>query len=232
MHACVLGTPGSEVGGFAAATLVGLSDFRPCHPELAVPQARVRAARPRRSIATSVRDDRRGWPAGHDLVARTLFGSAARVGLWRLERAMDDALVGGKLTVELSARSACASMKGRVAKGYRRLRPLIEERRAVGWAPPGVGAEAHPVRHARPGTRARGRAATGFAAAPVTRRNVSIVSYRFPRSSARVMVGVGTRGSPTSTAIAGATTRPPRMDCASCASPGCTSHGSATTASR
>ncbi|MEY2571678.1 MAG: hypothetical protein QOE63_2028 [Acidimicrobiaceae bacterium] len=142
MHACVLGTPASAVGGLAAAALLGLNDFRPCHPALVVPpgtSSRGKTATIHRQVgfATTVVD---GLPV--TTVAQTLFDIAPLVGLWRLERAMDDALVGGKLTVE-QLEERLRFYEGARRKGLPKLRPLIEERGTEGWTPPESELEAH-----------------------------------------------------------------------------------------
>jgi len=68
-------------------------------------------------------------------IAQTLFDVAARVSLWKLERAMDDSLVSGRLTVaELQER--LAFYEGSRRHGLARIRPLIVERSADAWVPP------------------------------------------------------------------------------------------------
>jgi hypothetical protein len=135
LKACELGARGSAIGGLAAAALHGLTDFRPCKPELVVPpstSSRGKTARIHRQVGykTTEVDGLKVTT-----IAQTLFDIAPDVGLWRLERAMDDAIVSRRLTVDdLEERSRF--YEGTRRRGLPRMRALIAERRAEGWAPP------------------------------------------------------------------------------------------------
>jgi hypothetical protein len=135
LKAAELGTTGSAVGGLAAGALHTLPEFRPGRPELVAPPC----TNSRGKLATIHRE------AGFKstvvdgitvtTIAQTLFDVAARVGLWRLERGMDDPLVSGRLTVaELQER--LMFYEGSRRHGLARIRPLILERSCEGWVPP------------------------------------------------------------------------------------------------
>lgn len=135
LKASELGTPESGVGGLAAGALHRLPDFRPGRPELVAPPC----TSSRGKLATIHRQ------VGYKLttvdgitvttIAQTLFDVAARVSLWKLERAIDDSLVSDRLTVaELEERLAFYVNSRR--HGLARIRPLIVERSADAWVPP------------------------------------------------------------------------------------------------
>ena len=68
-------------------------------------------------------------------IAQTLFDVAPRINVWRLERAIDDSLLGKRITVaDLDERLAFYS--GARRPGLPRIRPLVLERRSAAWAPP------------------------------------------------------------------------------------------------
>lgn len=68
-------------------------------------------------------------------VAQTLFDLPLRIGPWRLERSMDDAILGKKVTVgELDERLTFYA--GSRRDGLPMIRPLVLERRESGWTPP------------------------------------------------------------------------------------------------
>jgi hypothetical protein len=141
LKAAELGTAGAAVGGLAAAALHGLTDFRKGRPEIvAAPavSARNTGAIVHRQVGvrlTTVEGIR------VTTVPQTLFDVAARVDPWRLERALDDALVGRQMAVgDLEERLAFYA--GSRRPGLPRMRGLIEERRAEGWVPPASELEA------------------------------------------------------------------------------------------
>jgi very-short-patch-repair endonuclease len=135
LKAAELGSPGSAVGGLAAAALHGLPDFRPGHPELVVPPCT--SHRGKLALIHREAGFRATTVDGISVttMAQTLFDIAPRVGLWRLERAIDEPLASGALAVsELEERLAFYA--GSRRHGLARLRSLIEERAASGWTPP------------------------------------------------------------------------------------------------
>jgi hypothetical protein len=135
LKASELGTPNSAVGGLAAAALLRLTDFRQGRPELVAPpgtssRGKLATIHREAGFITTVVDGIRVTT-----IAQTLFDVAARVNLWRLERAMDDELVSGRLSVgELEER--LAFYEGSRRHGLARIRPLVLERGAEGHVPP------------------------------------------------------------------------------------------------
>ncbi|MGH9247572.1 MAG: type IV toxin-antitoxin system AbiEi family antitoxin domain-containing protein [Acidimicrobiales bacterium] len=142
LKAAELGTPDSAIAGFAAAALHELTDFRPGRPEIVLfPGVICRhptlTVHRQAGFATTVVDGIRATT-----IAQTLFDVAPRVDLLRLERALDDALVAGRLTVaQLEER--LAFYEGSRRAGVPRLRGLTGERSAEGWVPPASELEAH-----------------------------------------------------------------------------------------
>ena len=141
LKAAELSAHEAAIGGTAAAALHSLTDFRPGRPEIVVPpgvSARSRIATVHRQVGfpTTVVDGIRVTT-----VAQTLFDVAPISSVWRLERAMDDALRDGRLSVpELDALLEFYAESRR--NGLPRIRPLIIERRAEGWIPPASDLEA------------------------------------------------------------------------------------------
>ena len=135
LKASELGTPNSAVGGFAAAALHRLPDMRPGHPELVAPpgtSARGKLATIHREAGflTTIVDG-----ITVTTIAQTLFDIAARVNLWRLERAIDDPLADGRLIVpQLEER--LTFYEGSRRHGLARIRPLVQERSSDGFVPP------------------------------------------------------------------------------------------------
>jgi hypothetical protein len=125
----------SAVAGFAAAALHDLTGFRPGRIELVVPVNsycthpfatlhRYAAARLTTVDGIAV-----------TTIAQTLFDLPTRVSPWRLERAMDDALLGKRLLVaDLDERLRFYADSRR--PGLPRIRPLVLERLEDGWTPP------------------------------------------------------------------------------------------------
>ena len=125
----------SAVAGFAAAALHELAGFRPGAIELVVP-VNSYCTHP---FATLHRY------AGAELttvsgirvttIAQTLFDLPSRVSPWRLERAMDDALLEKRLAIaDLNERLTFYA--GSRRPGLPRIRPLVLERLEGGWTPP------------------------------------------------------------------------------------------------
>lgn len=125
----------SAVAGRTAAALHGLTGFRPGPIELLVP-ANASCRHPWAQLHRF---------AGAKLtnvdgictttIGQTLFDVADSVGLWKLERALDDAILTKRVTVdELDER--LQFYVGSRRNGLPRIRSLVGERLAVGWAPP------------------------------------------------------------------------------------------------
>lgn len=130
-----LSVDGSAIAGRPAGALHGLTGFRPGPVELLVP-ANASSRHPLAQLhryagakLTTVEGIR------VTTVAQTLFDVAECVGLWKLERALDDAILGKRITVdELDER--LQFYVGSRRNGLPRIRPLVVERLAVGWSPP------------------------------------------------------------------------------------------------
>jgi very-short-patch-repair endonuclease len=144
--AAVLGSPGSAIAGLAAAAVWGLADYRPGRVELVVPRggsARNRLAhvhRPETAVPTT---HLCGLPI--TTISQTVFDIAGRSSILRLERSIDDALLGGRLQLsDLDERLRFYT--GRRRPGVSTLRVLIDERREAGWVPPESELEATLVR--------------------------------------------------------------------------------------
>jgi hypothetical protein len=133
--AAVLGQPGAAVGGLAAGHLLGFRGFSPGRPEIVVPpsgNARSELATVHRYEAPALVTVKRLWITSR---AQTLFDIAPRIGVDRLERAIDDQILSKCLSVdELDER--LSAYEGSRRPGLRVMRPLIEHRRANGFVPP------------------------------------------------------------------------------------------------
>lgn len=130
----VLGEPDASVGALSAAYLLGFPDFRPGRLELVVPprsNARNGIARIHRYAGAKV-TKRRGLPI--TTPAQTAFDIASRVGIDRLERAIDDQLLSGRMTLDDLEDRLTAYAESRRA-GLPVMRVLVEERRAGGLGP-------------------------------------------------------------------------------------------------
>ena len=131
-----LGSRDAAVASRSAAVLHHLTGFKPWRPEIWVPLTT-------RSVSRYAVVHRY---AGAQLtqvegfrcttIAQTLFDLAAcRVAAWAIERAMDDAILGNRLTVAaLDERLASYAMSRR--HGLVLMRAFVEERREEGWVPP------------------------------------------------------------------------------------------------
>lgn len=130
-----LSVDGSAIGGRTAAALHGLAGFRPGPIELLVP------------VNASCRHQ---WAQLHryagakltsvdgictTTVGQTLFDVAESVGLWRLERAVDDGILAKKVSVN-ALHERLQFYVGSRRHGLARIRPLVLERLAYGWTPP------------------------------------------------------------------------------------------------
>jgi hypothetical protein len=125
----------SGLAGLAAAALHVLTGFRPGHVELAVPVNSF-CTHP---FATLHRYAGAEFTVVEGMrvttIAQTLFDLSARVSPWRIERAMDDALLSKRLLVaELEERLRFYG--GSRRPGLPRIRPLVQERLEDGWTPP------------------------------------------------------------------------------------------------
>jgi len=141
LKAAELGSAGSAVAGLAAAALLSLPDIRPGRPEIVGPpgtSARGKLAVVHREAGflTTVVDG-----ITVTTIAQTLFDIATRVSLSRLERAMDDSLAAGTLTVA-QLQERLAFYEGSRRHGLARIRPLIQERSVEGFVPPETALEA------------------------------------------------------------------------------------------
>ena len=131
-----LGSHEAAVAARAAAALQDLTGYRAGRPEICVPlttRSRTRIATVHRyagARVTTVKGIR------CTTIAQTLFDLAAlRESPWRMERAMDDAILGGRLEVaDLEERLAFYRTARR--HGMVLMRALVEERREEGWSPP------------------------------------------------------------------------------------------------
>ncbi len=130
-----LASDGGGIAGATAAALHGLAGFRPGPIEVAL--AVNSASRPLPGTAHRYAGALLTTVDGIRVttVAQTLFDVAARVGLARLERAIDDALVSKRVTVaDLEER--LDFYVGSRRPGLPRMRALVGERAADGWVPP------------------------------------------------------------------------------------------------
>jgi uncharacterized protein DUF559 len=125
----------SAIAGLSAAAMHELTGFRPGRVEVVAPVnsccthpfATVhRYAGARLTTVEGIRVT---------TVAQSLFDVSSRVSPWRLERAMDDALLARRVALgDLDER--LEFYEGSRRPGLPRIRPLVLERRAEGWTPP------------------------------------------------------------------------------------------------
>lgn len=135
LKAAELGSRGAAIAGRAAAAFHELTGFRPVRPAIVVPPT-VRAK-------TKLADVHRY--AGAQIVvvkgirvtsvAQTFFDVIRQVPLWTYERALDDALLLGKVTIE-QLEERLRFYEGSRRAGMPLLRALLAERREDGWVPP------------------------------------------------------------------------------------------------
>jgi very-short-patch-repair endonuclease len=134
MAAC-LGSPGSAVAGRAAARLQQLTGFPVVRPELVVPygastRSRLATVHRSRDPTTTIVDH---IPV--TTIAQTICDLAGRVPPWTLERAVDDAILTGRLAVtELEER--VIAYAGARRRGLALFRALTAERGDAAWEPP------------------------------------------------------------------------------------------------
>jgi very-short-patch-repair endonuclease len=130
-----LSVAGSAIAGSAAAALHELTGFRPgpielvgpvnsccIHPFAVVHRYAGAKLTTVEGIAVTT-------------IAQNLFDLASRVSPWRLERAMDDALLDRRLIVD-DLQERLEFYDGSRRPGLPRIRPLVFERLADGWTPP------------------------------------------------------------------------------------------------
>ena len=132
--AAVLGERDAAAGGFTAAYLRDFRGFTPGRPELVVPtngNARSPIATIHRYEAAAV-TKLRGLPV--TTPAQTLFDLAPRISIERLEGAVDDELVRGRLTLEALEERLTVYADSRRA-GLPVMRSVIADRRASGPMP-------------------------------------------------------------------------------------------------
>ncbi len=125
----------SAIGGFTAAALHQLNGFRPGPIELVAPvnsYCRHPTAVVHRYAGASITTVD---GIAVTTIAQTVFDIGARVRPWRLERIIDDAIVGGRLGVEELEERLAFYVNSRRA-GLPALRALIGERSSTGWVPP------------------------------------------------------------------------------------------------
>lgn len=135
LKAAELGTRDSAVAGLAAGALHQLTGFRPVRPELVVPPNAHRSsglatvhryAGARLTVVSGIRVT---------TIAQTLCDTVRRVDLWTFERAMDDAILGKRLTVgDLDERVRFYA--GRRRPGSPLFAGLVAERLEEGYVPP------------------------------------------------------------------------------------------------
>jgi very-short-patch-repair endonuclease len=130
-----LSVPGAALAGPAAAAIHGFEGFGQPRPELVVPAN----ANCRSQIAVCHRYSGAKLTTVKGIrattVAQTVFDLAMNLPVWVLEPRLDNALVGGKVTVEaLDERYRFYAGRGR--PGLPVMAALLDERRAEGWTPP------------------------------------------------------------------------------------------------
>jgi hypothetical protein len=135
--AAVLVSPGAVVGGLAAASVLGLTDFRPCHPEIVIGGG----GPSRNAFATVHRYDgaRTATVAGLPVtsVAQTFCDIAPRVSIARIERALDDHLLSQRGPLDLGVFEERLAFYERTRRrGLAVMTALVAERRPHGWQPP------------------------------------------------------------------------------------------------
>ena len=135
LKAAELGSRDSAIAGRAAGALHELTAFRPVRPEIVVPptvRATAKLAQVHRCAGVQLTEVK---GIRVTTISQTLFDVVRRVDLWTLERAMDDALVGGRLKVaDLEER--LHFYEGSRRPGLRLLAGLVAERSVEGWEPP------------------------------------------------------------------------------------------------
>lgn len=133
--AAELAAKGSAIAGPAAAALHELTGFRPGPIELVVPpdaSTRHALARCHRYVGartTTVAN------IAVTTVAQTLVDLTSRVLLWRLEQALDDALLTKRLAIDDLVERA-TFYEGTRRPGSPLLRAMVAERTNEGWTPP------------------------------------------------------------------------------------------------
>lgn len=130
-----LSIDGAAIAGFSAAALHELPGFRPGTIELLAP-VNSYCTHPFATLhryagaALTMVDGIRVTT-----ISQSLFDVAKRVSPWRLERAMDDALLGKRISsADLDERLQFYA--GSRRPGLPRIRPLVLERLDDGWTPP------------------------------------------------------------------------------------------------
>jgi hypothetical protein len=131
-----LGTRDAAVASRSAAVLLGLTGFRPGRPEICVPlttRSLSRFAIVHRYAGAELTEVQ-GYRC--TTIAQTLFDLAAcRVAPWSIERAIDDALLSSRVSVEMLD-ERLGSYTGARRHGLVLMRAFVEERRDDGWTPP------------------------------------------------------------------------------------------------
>lgn len=125
----------AAIGGYSAAALHGLPGFRPGHIELVAP-VNSYCTHPFATIhryAGAALTEVDGIRL--TTIPQTLFDIASRTTLWRLERGMDDALLGKRVAVA-DFEERLTFYEGSRRPGLPRIRPLVLERLEEGWTPP------------------------------------------------------------------------------------------------
>ncbi len=141
VKAAELGTPDAAIAGLAAAALHGLTDFRRGRPEIVVPPTAIcrhPTALVHRQVGVRTTEVE---GVTTTTVTQTLFDVAPRVSIWKLERAVDDCLIGRKVQLE-DLEERLRFYEGSRRAGLPVMRSLITERRQSGWVPPSSELEA------------------------------------------------------------------------------------------
>ena len=132
--AAVLGASDGAIGGLASARVHELERFRVVRPEIVVPpgsNSRSRLATVHRQAGVAVT---RVDAIPVTTIAQTLADIAGRVPVRRVERAMDEAILAGRLTLsDLEERARF--YEGSRRRGLPVFRALVAERAALGWVP-------------------------------------------------------------------------------------------------
>jgi hypothetical protein len=123
-----------SVAGLAAGALLGFETFRVVRPELFT----THTGNHRSPLATVHRADGFLTTTSQGIQvttpAQTLADVVTRVRLDRWERACDDQLLKGKVTID-QLQERVAHYEGRRRRGIATLRALVDDRSADGWAP-------------------------------------------------------------------------------------------------
>jgi very-short-patch-repair endonuclease len=129
-----LSVDGGAIGGRSALALHQLPDFRPGPIEVVVPLN----AYCKHDLAITHRYTGAKLTTVEGItvttVAQSLFDVALRLGPWRLERSMDEAILGKKASVDEFAERLDFYVGSR-REGLPTIRPLVHERLENGWAP-------------------------------------------------------------------------------------------------